>query len=82
MASLAVIAFATLEFHHIYFVALDLALQTGDDLGPLHGLPLGIQAIAKQADDGLLLQLAAQIERAIDGKWNDGKRPGVHVTRN
>ncbi|WP_187436128.1 amidase [Bradyrhizobium hipponense] len=45
-----------------------------------HGLPLGIQAIAKQANDGLLLQLAAQIERALDGKWNDGKKPKVHVT--
>jgi Asp-tRNA(Asn)/Glu-tRNA(Gln) amidotransferase A subunit family amidase len=45
------------------------------------GLPLGIQAIARQANDGLLLQLAAQIERAIGGKWNGGKRPGVHVTR-
>ena len=44
------------------------------------GLPLGIQAQAAQAHDGLLLQLAAQIERAIDGKWNDGKRPGVHVS--
>ena len=57
--------------------AISLPLATNE-----HGLPLGIQAIAKQADDGLLLQLAAQIERAIDGKWNDGKRPGVHVTRN
>lgn len=45
-----------------------------------HGLPLGIQAMAKQANDGLLLQLAAQIERAIDGRWNAGERPGVHVT--
>jgi amidase len=45
-----------------------------------HGLPLGIQAIAKQANDGLLLQLAAQIERAIGGQWNGGRRPGVHVT--
>ena len=45
-----------------------------------NGLPLGIQAQAKQANDGLLLQLAAQIERAIDGKWNAGRRPGVHVT--
>lgn len=34
-----------------------------------------------QANDGLLLQLAAQIERAIGGKWNAGERPGVHVTR-
>jgi amidase/6-aminohexanoate-cyclic-dimer hydrolase len=45
-----------------------------------HGLPLGIQAIAKQANDGLLLQLAAQIERALDGKWNGGKKPKVHVS--
>ena len=44
-----------------------------------HGLPLGIQAIAKQANDGLLLQLAAQIERALDGKWNDGRKPKVYV---
>ncbi|MGY3444475.1 amidase [Bradyrhizobium sp. USDA 4473] len=57
--------------------AISLPLATNE-----HGLPLGIQAIGKQADDGLLLQLAAQIERAIDGKWNDGKRPGVHVTAN
>jgi amidase len=46
-----------------------------------HGLPLGIQAIAKQANDGLLLQLAAQIERAIGGQWNAGQTPTVHVTR-
>jgi amidase len=45
-----------------------------------NGLPLGIQAQAKQANDGLLLQLAAQIERAIGGKWNAGGKPGVHVT--
>ena len=55
--------------------AISLPLATHE-----HGLPLGIQAIAKQANDGLLLQLAAQIERAIDGKWNAGERPGVHVT--
>jgi amidase len=46
-----------------------------------NGLPLGIQAQTRQANDGLLLQLAAQIERAIDGKWNAGQRPGVHVTQ-
>ncbi len=45
-----------------------------------HGLPFGIQAIGAQGQDGLLLQLAAQIERALDGKWNHGRRPGVHVT--
>jgi amidase len=45
-----------------------------------NGLPLGIQAQAAQAQDGLLLQLAAQVERAIGGQWNGGRRPGVHVT--
>ena len=55
--------------------AISLPLATHE-----HGLPLGIQAIGKQANDGLLLQLAAQIERAIGGKWNGGKKPGVHVT--
>ena len=43
------------------------------------GLPLGIQAQSAQARDGLLLQLAAQVERAIGGRWNDGRRPKVHV---
>jgi amidase len=56
--------------------AISLPLGTNE-----HGLPLGIQAMAKQADDGLLLQLAAQIERAIEGKWNGGATPAVHVTR-
>ena len=46
-----------------------------------HGLPFGIHAQAKQANDGLLLQLAAQIERALDGRWNGGRTPAVHVTR-
>jgi amidase len=55
--------------------AISLPLATQE-----HGLPLGIQAIARQANDGLLLQLAAQIERAIEGKWNGGGRPAVHVT--
>ncbi|MDP3078942.1 amidase [Bradyrhizobium sp.] len=45
-----------------------------------NGLPLGIQAQARQANDGLLLQLAAQIERAVGGQWNAGRTPGVHVT--
>jgi Asp-tRNA(Asn)/Glu-tRNA(Gln) amidotransferase A subunit family amidase len=54
--------------------AISLPLATHE-----HGLPLGIQAIARQANDGLLLQLAAQIERAIGGKWNAGGKPGVHV---
>ena len=42
--------------------------------------PFGIQAQSAQGRDGLLLQLAAQIERAVDGKWNQGRTPGVHVT--
>ena len=45
-----------------------------------NGLPLGIQAQARQANDGLLLQLSAQIERAIYGQWNAGRLPRVHVT--
>ena len=45
-----------------------------------NGLPLGIQALAAQGNDGLLLQLGAQIERALGGKWNGGRVPGVHVT--
>lgn len=45
------------------------------------GLPLGIQAQARLGNDGLLLQLAAQIERALGGRWNDGRVPAVHVTR-
>ena len=52
-------------------ISLPLAVQDG--------LPLGIQAQARQAGDGLLLQLAAQVERALGGRWNEGGRPGVHV---
>ncbi len=55
---------------------ISLPMATQDN-----GLPLGIQAQARQANDGLLLQLAAQIERALGGKWNDGRKPGVHVTQ-
>lgn len=55
-------------------ISLPLAAQE-------NGLPLGIQAQAKQGADGLLLQLAAQIERAIDGKWTDGRLPTVHVAQ-
>jgi amidase len=53
-------------------VSMPLATQA-------NGLPLGIQALAAQAGDGLLLQLAAQIERALGGRWNGGRRPGNHV---
>jgi Asp-tRNA(Asn)/Glu-tRNA(Gln) amidotransferase A subunit family amidase len=54
-------------------ISLPIAMQG-------NGLPLGIQAQARQAHDGLLLQLAAQVERALDGRWNQGRVPGVHVT--
>lgn len=43
------------------------------------GLPLGIHAQASQGGDGRLLQLAAQVERAIEGRWNAGRKPGIHV---
>ena len=56
-------------------ISLPLAVQES-------GLPLGIQAQARQADDGLLLQLAAQVERALGGQWNGGRRPRVHVAAN
>ncbi len=46
-----------------------------------NGLPLGIQAQAAQGRDGLLLQLAAQIERARDGRWLGERVPAVHVAR-
>ncbi|GAB3798149.1 amidase [Virgibacillus kimchii] len=45
-----------------------------------NGLPLGMQMMASQGDDGLLLQLGAQIERELNGKWNQGKKPANHVT--
>jgi amidase len=45
------------------------------------GLPLGIHAQAAQARDGLLLQLAAQVERSLGGRWNGGRTAAVHVTR-
>lgn len=45
-----------------------------------HELPLGLHAQAKQGNDGLLLQLAAEIERALDGRWNAGQKAQVHVT--
>jgi len=46
-----------------------------------NGLPLGIQAQTRQARDGLLLQLAAQVERALGGRWMGGDLPAVHVTK-
>lgn len=45
-----------------------------------NGMPLGIHALAKQGADGLLLQLGAQIERSLNGQWNHGRLPVVHVS--
>ena len=55
-------------------ISLPMAMQQ-------NGLPLGIHAQAKQANDGMLLQLAAQIERALGGRWNGGRLPEVHVSK-
>ena len=55
--------------------AITLPVATFDD-----GMPLGIQAQASPAGDGLLLQLAAQVERSLDGGWNAGRFPSTHVT--
>ncbi|MBP8307661.1 MAG: amidase [Burkholderiaceae bacterium] len=46
-----------------------------------NGLPLGIQLLTRLGNDGQLLQLGAQIERALDGRWNGGRLPPRHVTR-
>ena len=45
------------------------------------GIPLGMHFQTRQANDGMLLQLAAQLERAFGGRFNTGKVPQVHVTR-
>nr|NDG61530.1 hypothetical protein [Betaproteobacteria bacterium] len=46
-----------------------------------NGLPFGIQALAPQSHDGLLLQLAAQIERSLAKGWNQGALPDVHISK-
>jgi Asp-tRNA(Asn)/Glu-tRNA(Gln) amidotransferase A subunit family amidase len=45
-----------------------------------NGLPLGMHMLAPQGEDGLLLQLGAQIERELNGKWNHGRKPANYVT--
>lgn len=45
------------------------------------GIPLGMHFQTKQANDGLLLQLAAQLERSVGGRFNSNKVPAIHVTR-
>lgn len=44
-----------------------------------NGLPLGIHVFTRQAEDGQLLQLAAQLERALNSKWNQDRLPPIHV---
>lgn len=44
-----------------------------------NGLPFGIQAVGRQSADGLLLQLAAQIEGALGGRWNHGRDAYRHL---
>jgi len=46
-----------------------------------NGLPLGMHLTTKQANDGLLLQLAAQVERSLDGDFHGGLRPEVHICK-
>lgn len=45
------------------------------------GLPLGMHFQTRQGNDGLLLQLAAQLERASGGRFISHSTPEVHVTR-
>lgn len=45
------------------------------------GLPLGMHFQTRQGNDGLLLQLAAQLERAAGGRFISHATPQVHVTR-
>ncbi|MET3703277.1 amidase family protein [Citrobacter sp. UYEF32] len=45
------------------------------------GLPLGMHFQTRQGNDGLLLQLAAQLERASGGRFISNTTPQVHVTR-
>ncbi|KQN53410.1 amidase [Erwinia sp. Leaf53] len=44
------------------------------------GIPLGIHAQTRQGNDAQLLQLAAQLERALGGRFGVGHQPMVHVT--
>ncbi|WP_231850299.1 amidase [Komagataeibacter medellinensis] len=53
-------------------ISLPLAWQSS-------GVPLGMHFQTRQANDGTLLQLAAQIERAMEGNFWQGRCPAVHV---
>lgn len=54
-------------------ISVPLAWQTS-------GIPLGMHFQTRQANDGQLLQLAAQLERAAGGRFNGQRIPQVHVT--
>jgi len=45
------------------------------------GIPLGMHFQTRQANDGQLLQLAAQLERALGGSFIRNNVPQVHVSR-
>ncbi|WJY14870.1 hypothetical protein PCO82_20870 [Pectobacteriaceae bacterium CE90] len=45
------------------------------------GVPLGMHFQTRQANDGVLLQLAAQLERALGGYFLKNARPAVQVTQ-
>lgn len=44
------------------------------------GIPLGMHFQTRQGNDGMLLQLAAQLERALGGSFNTNRAPQVHVS--
>ncbi|MFT8644317.1 MAG: amidase [Gluconacetobacter sp.] len=41
------------------------------------GLPLGMHFQTRQGNDGLLLQIGAQLERAMGGRFWNGRRPAI-----
>jgi len=43
--------------------------------------PISTTTTHRLGTPGLLLQLGAQVERALGGKWNGGRVPGEHVTQ-
>ncbi len=55
-------------------ISIPLARQTS-------GVPLGMHFQTRQGNDGQLLQLAAQVERALGGSFFNRAVPAVHVTR-
>jgi Asp-tRNA(Asn)/Glu-tRNA(Gln) amidotransferase A subunit family amidase len=56
--------------------AISLPLATHE-----HGLPLGIQAIAKQANDGCCCNWRRRSSARSAASGTRGQKPGVHVTK-